>query len=97
MGGARPPESGCALLSPGRRTARRGRPPVFTYSLASGVFAMSVGAAASLAATSEVSRIAAWCVVTAVVATLAGFAYESALTDPWWRASCRWLSRFGRD
>lgn len=97
MGGAYPSGRYCALLGLGRRIVQHGhRPSLITYSLTTGVFAMTGGAAASLAMTAETSRIAAWCAATLALATLAGFAYESPLADAWWRASHRWLSRFGR-
>jgi hypothetical protein len=61
------------------------------YSLFSGLVALSLGAAASFAASSEEGKLVVWSVVTAITAMAAGAAYESRWVRDLSRSVVHWI------
>lgn len=60
------------------------RPSVLGYSLASGAFALVVGALASLTESTAAARVVVWCAVTGATSLASGLVYDSATVATLW-------------
>jgi hypothetical protein len=74
-----------------RQRAKAGVPAMFIYSATCGFLALVMGAVASLAVTSQASKLMTWSIVTGIAALAAGAAYESRWARRWSRLIIHWI------